>query len=454
MLDTTGTRLRELRSRVGLSQAELAEAAGLSNGFISLVESGDRTASLESIQALAAALGTTADFLANGQDSAAERRVDACLTRAEAALGDGDSESAKAAIGEVALEDVSHVRRLRYLTTLGRVMDAVGDVEPAIDVFEEAVKLARAEELPRTLAELGMWLAGEYLDAGSLNQAADTGEWILAEVERMGISGTDEHLRLASTLIWVHYVRGNHAYAWYRAKHLMSVADALGSPRGRGSVYWNAALITQAHVSDDEGVKLAKQALECLLEAGSARDVPRLRIDYGMMLVQCAEPRAAEALEQLQLAEGPIRAFGGPVEVATCLAFQARALLLLGHPDEAEDLATQGLAEMGSVTNLGSCEGIMTLGDIAIIRGDLPLAEKRYRWAAERMAMMAAGRMAATAWASLGARFAAVGDVQRAGEAYRSALSDLAVTSSLPQVGPPVPPSTSGAPSPVPVSAA
>jgi transcriptional regulator with XRE-family HTH domain len=54
-----GRRLREVRTRVGISQERLAELAGLHRTYVSSVERGGRNISLENIEALSNALGVT-----------------------------------------------------------------------------------------------------------------------------------------------------------------------------------------------------------------------------------------------------------------------------------------------------------------------------------------------------------------------------------------------------------
>jgi DNA-binding XRE family transcriptional regulator len=58
-----GQVVREVRLKVGISQEELADRAGLHRTYVSLLERGKRNPSLNVIQALAAALGTTMTFL-------------------------------------------------------------------------------------------------------------------------------------------------------------------------------------------------------------------------------------------------------------------------------------------------------------------------------------------------------------------------------------------------------
>lgn len=52
-----GERLAELRTKAGLSQAALGEAAGMTRGGVAQLEAGRRRPSWDSVQALCKALG-------------------------------------------------------------------------------------------------------------------------------------------------------------------------------------------------------------------------------------------------------------------------------------------------------------------------------------------------------------------------------------------------------------
>lgn len=54
-----GKKLREVRTRKGISQEKLAELAGLHRTYVSSVERGERNISLVNIDSLARALGVT-----------------------------------------------------------------------------------------------------------------------------------------------------------------------------------------------------------------------------------------------------------------------------------------------------------------------------------------------------------------------------------------------------------
>ena len=57
--DQFGNRIRVLRGRLALTQEQLAERAGISVDFLSLIERGKNSPSFENLDGLAAALGVT-----------------------------------------------------------------------------------------------------------------------------------------------------------------------------------------------------------------------------------------------------------------------------------------------------------------------------------------------------------------------------------------------------------
>ena len=58
-----GERIRQLRSERGISQVELAERAGLAQPHIVRIEQGRYSVGLDTLQAIAKALGCTVDMV-------------------------------------------------------------------------------------------------------------------------------------------------------------------------------------------------------------------------------------------------------------------------------------------------------------------------------------------------------------------------------------------------------
>ncbi len=65
-MPTTGDRIREVREKTGMTQAELAGKAHLSKGFLSDVENSKRNVSAQVLLKISNALGASLDFLVRG----------------------------------------------------------------------------------------------------------------------------------------------------------------------------------------------------------------------------------------------------------------------------------------------------------------------------------------------------------------------------------------------------
>lgn len=66
-MSSVAERVRTIRLRAGLSARELSELAGVSNAYVTLLESGRRSApSHEIVSSIARVLGTTSDWLSQG----------------------------------------------------------------------------------------------------------------------------------------------------------------------------------------------------------------------------------------------------------------------------------------------------------------------------------------------------------------------------------------------------
>lgn len=63
---TTGERIRHIREKHGMTQDQLAEAAGISKGFLSDVENNNKNISSQALLRIANALGASVDYLLQG----------------------------------------------------------------------------------------------------------------------------------------------------------------------------------------------------------------------------------------------------------------------------------------------------------------------------------------------------------------------------------------------------
>jgi len=78
--DRIGQRIATLRKLAGMSQEQLSERAGLQRTHVSRIEAGKYAVTLETIQAIAEALGMTVDIIDPGlQDLAPLKRLTSSL---------------------------------------------------------------------------------------------------------------------------------------------------------------------------------------------------------------------------------------------------------------------------------------------------------------------------------------------------------------------------------------
>lgn len=419
-------RLRAERTRAGLSQTALA-GDDFSPSYVSLIEAGRRVPTDAALKVLAERLGTTADYLRHGDKAPSEERARMEIGFARLALANGAAAEARDRLLALDLSTVAPRHHTEALRALALAHEALGDLEKSVEVLEPLLDDARSHHRSLEAAGLASDLVASYHEAGDLSHSIELGEQVLTEIEADGIAGTDEHLRLASTILWSYYERGDLLFATHRAAELIALAEARGSMRGRGSIYWNAAIVAEGRGDYAEARRLTERALAYLSEGAASRDLPRLRQHYGWLLLRIDPPEPLAALEQLDRAAADLALVGSEVELARCSFEMGRANLMLGHANRAEELAREGLARLDDQPRFEACDGQIVLGDALAALGDLDAAKAAYRWAADRLGMMSAGRQAASVWRSLADRMLEFGDVAGAARAYETALREAGI---------------------------
>lgn len=434
-MTTIGDRVRESRLAAGLSQTALAGEA-FSPSYISLIEAGHRDPTDSALTVLAERLGTTLEYLKHGEDGPNEARTRLELDYARLDLANGDAAAAARRIAELDLSVVTPTLRVDALATLARAHELSGELEDAIGLLEPllAETQGRADHLRS--ASIAMALVGCYLEAGDLHRAVEVGEHQVEALDRADLVGTDEHLRLASTVLWAYVERGDLLYATHRAAELVRLAESLGTPRGRGSVYWNAAFVAEQRRDYDLAQRYTERALALLSEGEPDRDLPRLRLNYAWLLLRSepAEPQAA--LDQIRLAEPGLRAISSILDTARLLVERSRAHLLLDDAEAAERDARDALTVLGAGPRSAAAMARIALGDVLAARGDLTGAAAEFGSAADLLGMMSASRQSAAVWRDLGDRYLRHGDAEAAARAFDRALREAGFRASAPAGAP------------------
>ncbi|WNB84610.1 helix-turn-helix transcriptional regulator [Cellulomonas sp. ATA003] len=424
-------RVRELRLAAGLSQTALA-GESFSPSYISLIEAGRRVPTDAALEVLAARLDTTADYLRHGDTAPSEAKARLEVDYAKLALIDGDPVQARDRLLALDLDVIAPSHHTEILLTLARAHEALGDLEASVAVLEPLLARLRKREQHLDVAAVANELVASYLDAGDLHRSIDIGELVAGELEAAGLIGTDEHLRLASTVLWAYVERGDMLYATHRVAELVEQADAHGTPRGRGSVYWNAALVAEERRDFALAHTYTTRALALLGESSGGRDIPRLRLNYAWLLLRSEPPQPAEALRQLDAAGEQLSAVGSEVDFARVEVERSRAHLMLGDVEESERWARAAVARLEGSARLEAAVAHLALGDALYAAHREQDAAAAYGWAADMLGMMSASRQSAAAWRELGDRFLSRGDTARAAAAFDRALSEAGFRHGVP----------------------
>lgn len=426
-----GDRIRVLRIAAGLSQTALAGDA-FSPSYISLIEGGRREPTDAALTVLASRLDTTTEYLRHGESGPSESKARLEIDYAKLALASGEATEARDRMLALDLAGIASVLHTDILMTLARAYEGLGDLEASIGVLEPLLGRLRSRGHHLDAATIATDLVISYLQAGDLHRSVDLGEQVINELEGAGLAGTDEHLRLGATILWAYVERGDILFATHRAAQLIEQADALGSQRGRGSVYWNAAIVAEERRDYALAQRYTSRALALIGESGSSRDIARLRMHYAWLLLRIEPAEPLAALEQIDMAAPALAVIGSEVDVAFGEIEGSRAYLMLGDPVRAEDSARHAIERLGAKPRLDTCSAHLVLGDALFARGDERAAADSYRWAADMLGMMAASRQSAAAWRELGDRFLAHGDVAEAARSFDRALREAGLRPTVP----------------------
>lgn len=421
-LQALGARIRARRSEQGLTQGELAGGT-LSTGYVSRIESGGRRPTMKVLIELADRLGTTTGQLLHGIESSAYDEVRLGLDYAEIALESGDAGEAEShARQALAAAEAGHLASFaeRGAHLLGRALEARGEYDEAITRFEQVVASSRG--LPRL--EAGIALSRCLRDSGDLSLAIETGEEVEASIADTPLATTDEAVQLSVTIASAYAERGDLARATRRCTEAIATAEALSSPRARAAAYWNASVVEATRGRTSAAAPLAARALALLSEGRDERNLARLRLQVGRLLLQADPPEVTTAIDHATRARAELEhTSASAVDLAFCDVTLAQARLLTGEPAAARELAERCLAQAPAGAALPRVEATIVLGQVAAGEGDADAARARYQAAAQLLSAVGADRSAAQVWYELAELLEEVHEYDGARAAFRSAAA-------------------------------
>ncbi|GLZ10935.1 hypothetical protein Acsp04_11700 [Actinomadura sp. NBRC 104425] len=425
--ETLGQRIRALRIRQGISQAQLAFPE-LSDSYISLIESDKRVPAPSVIDLLATKLNCSPTYLVSGvsEDVVDELRV--TLDYAEIALQNGAPAEARARFAEVlanadavALPDMLHQARWGHALAL----EASGDLEEAIAGLRELTEEANPEADLDHWARVHVALSRCLRERGDISASVQVAEDALRRLAAGGHDGTDAAVHLGATLLAAFIQRGDLVRARQLAAQIVERAERIGNPRVRMEACWEAAHVAEVRGDYEEGVTLAERAMLLAGEDEDPRSHNRLRVAYAGLLLRARPERAEEARELLGRVRAEINTSAdGEIDVAWCLTELARAETALGRPAEAVALAEEALELLGDAPRRATAGALTVLGEALVRTGRRDRAVEVLTSAATHLEEMESSRVAAQTWFDLAELLAETGAAEESRlAAYRRALA-------------------------------
>jgi transcriptional regulator with XRE-family HTH domain len=424
-----GQRLRALRIERGLSQADLAGDL-VSPSYVSLIEADRRSPEREVMAGLAHRLGCSSLYLETGvvPEEINEQRLQ--LKFAEIALANGELDEAHDRFRAMSLQASSEIRH-GAIWGLARTEEALGNLHEALAHLEALLEAARAGE-PGTPGLLNL-LIGRcriYRLAGDFARSIEVGEDAVREVRELGLEGTEDEIRLASSLVGSYFARGDMFSAQHLVSRVIERAERLGSRQAQGNAYWNACTVAAARGQLTEALDLAAKTLALLAESSPDRNLAGMRVTYAWLLLRCDPPRLDEADALLARAHSLLADVSFGPHLANCETEMARAALLRGDFGAAQRIAEQAIARC---EESGAAEGehAKVVTGLALIMSGQPDAGAAVAaGAAERLATMGSQHEAAQAWRDLAEALIHRGRSDQALEALRRAADYAGVRAS------------------------
>lgn len=427
-----GSRIRAARQRASLSQAELADGI-VDTSYLSLIENGRRRPSAAVLEALAAKLGTSVEALSDDRggsdDGAAHNALVVCA--AMLAAGDADAVLRETETWVRREGDLDDVLLAEFLHVRGRAYEHLGRVDAATEALRAALRFAARADAVLLRINITLDLVRCLRERGDIGEALDLAR-DLRDALPPEIAGTALHARLLSTVIGLHYKRGDFDTAHHEAQRALLQFASRGDAASRGMVLWNASLAAEA-VGDGFGaVALANEALE-LLRGGAgveSRWIGQLHVAIAWLYSRVTPADFELALRSCDAAAALYAVSGSELDLAVMETERARALWGLGDFGAALVAVRGAVARMsgaGSVDVVQMSHARIVEARVLASMGDVEGARAAVVAARAVLDSAAVSRANALEWRDLAEVFAGLGLAEDAVAAYRYALDDAGI---------------------------
>lgn len=408
-----GRRIQEARTQAGLSQRRLA-FPGCTPAYISRIESGERTPSLQLLRELAKRLDVPEAYLATGEQPDRELPGQR-MVEAEVALRLDETERARELYETILAEPRDDDERAGALAGLGQLAYRQGDMKLSRHRLEEALSASRADVVEHPA--VGDTLGRVLVSLGELETAIGIFERSLAAAEER--KDVVEVLRfsvlLSNALI--------DSSSFGRAEELLGRALAqtenLADPIIRARLYWSQSRLHTLQTEPDAAARYARKALDLLeltedthYAARAHQLLAHIELDRG---------RPTDALELLRRGGELLGDHSNQPERARFRLEEARALAQLGQAEEAAAVAMEAAGVLADTNPVEAGRGYHFLAEAFDELGEPGRARELYELAAELLERVP-NRYLVAVYARLGDLLEADGDRDGAYEILKKAV--------------------------------
>jgi tetratricopeptide (TPR) repeat protein len=364
-----GRRIRTAREHAGLSQRDLS-FPGCSPAYLSRIEAGTRTPSLQLLRELGRRLGLSADYLAVGEDAGPVDPV----TEAEVALALGEREEAKQRFQAI-LQTAHGPERARAASGLAAALMGDGAVDEAFELMDEAVRLLgnSVGDYPGTVETFVRACSAK----GDLASAAALLTRVRAELPAGDLRSVQYGVLLANVYIDL----GDQARAGSLLGDLRAATDTLRDPIPLAKTLWSQSRL---HVADNNPALAARFAAEAVALIRSTEHHEYAAQAHHLLAyieLQRGDPEAA--LRHLDDGWPLVAASPDRLGHAQFRLERARALAELGEVAEAHEIATDLLTDLEHMSPVDATRCAGVVADVLGRAGDTERALETYEMAVE-----------------------------------------------------------------------
>jgi len=376
-----GQRLREARERAGVTQRELASPF-CTAAYISRIEAGARSPSLQLLREFGRRLGVSADWLATGASTESEGR----LVEAEIAVRLGELSHARSLYDAELDRDPDPAVRSEILEGLGRIALREERHRDAVNLFEEALELPGDDPAVRpTLADS---LARAYAALGELAPAIALLRHCCTSAETA--DDPIGYIRFASLLGYALTDNGDFDEAEHVLATALETGRGVADPYTRARLYWSQSRLLAELGQIDQAERYARKTLETLRVTEDTYAIAHILETLAHICIEQGRP--SEALEILDEGKQMIETAGTPIEVAHYRLEEARALAALDEKERAGALAMEVAGELRAAPPTSVGRAYLLLGEVFEEIGEASRAKELYELSIELLEQQGASK--------------------------------------------------------------